>query len=86
MNTDFCLHLQFIIDSLQLNTFIKFFIKMAQIKVTQTSSLIDRPRRQHLIMESLGIRGIGKSKVHETSPSIMGMVRKVMHLVKVENL
>ncbi len=59
---------------------------MTQIKVTQTSSLIDRPRRQHLIMESLGIRGIGKSKVHETSPTIMGMVRKVMHLVKVENL
>ncbi len=59
---------------------------MAQIKVTQTSSLIDRPRRQHLIMKALGIRGIGKSKTHEDSATIMGMVHKVMHLVKVENL
>jgi len=59
---------------------------MAKVKVTQTSSLIGRPERQHKIMQALGLGKIGKSREVENTPQIQGMINKVSHLVKVENL
>lgn len=59
---------------------------MAKVKVTQTNSLIGRPERQHKIMQALGLGKIGKSREVENTPQIQGMINKVSHLVKVENL
>ena len=59
---------------------------MAQIKVKQVKSSIKRLQKQKRILESLGLRGIGKEVTHDASPSIMGMVEKVKHLVLVSKL
>jgi large subunit ribosomal protein L30 len=58
---------------------------MGKVKITQVKSTIDRPKRQKLTMESLGIRKMHQSVVHEATPQIMGMIAKVQHLVVVEN-
>ena len=56
---------------------------MAQIKVKPVKSSIKRLQTQKLTLESLGLRGIGKEVTHEATPSILGMIEKVKHLVKV---
>ena len=57
---------------------------MAKIKITQVRSLIGRPKRQVATMEALGLRKINHTIVKEASPQVIGMVRKISHLVKVE--
>jgi|TARA_B110000003_G_scaffold87049_1_gene89160 large subunit ribosomal protein L30 len=59
---------------------------MAQIKVKQVKSSIKRLQKQKRILESLGLRGIGKEVTHDASRSILGMVEKVKHLVSVTKL
>ena len=56
---------------------------MAKIKVKQLKSSIKRLQTQKRTLESLGLRGIGKEVTHEATPSIMGMIEKVKHLVSV---
>lgn len=55
-----------------------------KIKITQVRSVIDRPKRQKDTMKALGLRKMNQSVVHEATPQILGMVRKVSHLVSVE--
>lgn len=57
---------------------------MAKIKVTKVRSAIKRTQRQKNVLESLGLRKIGQSVVHDDSPTILGMINKVKHLVSVE--
>jgi large subunit ribosomal protein L30 len=57
---------------------------MAQIKITWKKSCIGRPGYQRRIVESLGLKRLHHSVVHEDSPTILGMVNKVQHLVVVE--
>jgi large subunit ribosomal protein L30 len=57
---------------------------MAKIKVTKVKSAINRTKTQKLTLESLGLRRIGQTVEHENTPSILGMVNKVKHLVSVE--
>lgn len=59
---------------------------MAQIKITQVRSKIDRPKRQKATLEALGLRKMHQSVVKEANPQILGMVNKVSHLVKVEEV
>jgi large subunit ribosomal protein L30 len=59
---------------------------MSRIKVTQIKSQIDRPQSQKDTIIALGLGKINKSKEHETSPALQGMIDKVAHLIKVENL
>lgn len=59
---------------------------MGKIKVTQVKSIIDRPQRQKDTMKALGIRKMHQTVVHEATPQILGMVHKVNHLVKVEEV
>ncbi len=54
------------------------------IKVTQVSSPIGRPKDQKATLVGLGLNKMGKTVVLEDTPSIRGMIRKVPHLVKVE--
>jgi len=57
-----------------------------QIKVTQTKSVIDRPKDQKLTIKALGLGRPNYTKVHNDTPQIRGMVTKVHHLVKVEEI
>lgn len=59
---------------------------MKKIKVTQTKSVIDRPERQKRTMVALGLRKLNATVEVEATPQILGMVRKVNHLVTVEEL
>ncbi len=57
---------------------------MTKIKVTKVKSAINRPQTQKRTLESLGLRKIGQTVVHDNTPAIIGMVNKVKHLVSVE--
>jgi len=59
---------------------------MSKIKITQTRSKIGSPKRQKATLEALGLRKINGSVELEATPQILGMVTKVRHLVKVEEL
>ena len=59
---------------------------MAKIKIKQVRSKIDRPGRQKRTLEALGLRRLNQSVEHEATPSIVGMVNKVSHLVSVQKL
>ena len=59
---------------------------MKKIKITQVKSAIDRPERQKLTLKALGLNKLNSSKEVEATDQILGMVRKVDHLVKVEDL
>ena len=57
---------------------------MKKIKVTLIKSGIDRPERQKLTLKALGLNKLNATKEVEATPQILGMVRTVEHLVKVE--
>ncbi len=59
---------------------------MATIKVTQVRSIIDRPKKQKDTIKALGLRRMNHTVEKEATPQIIGMVKKVSHLVKVEGL
>jgi large subunit ribosomal protein L30 len=59
---------------------------MAKVKITQVRSIINRPRSQKDTMTALGLRGIDKSVEKDVNPQIQGMINKIQHLVKVEEL
>ena len=59
---------------------------MAKIKITQVKSTIDRPKDQKATMVALGLRKIGRSNELERTPQIDGMINKVSHLVKIEEI
>jgi large subunit ribosomal protein L30 len=59
---------------------------MGKIKVTQVRSAINRPKRQKATIVALGIKKLHNPVEHEATPQILGMVRTVSHLVKVEEL
>jgi len=57
-----------------------------KIKITQIRSLIGRPEPQRRTIKALGLHRINHSVEHNATPQILGMVNKVRHLVKVEEL
>lgn len=59
---------------------------MKKIKITQVKSGIDRSERQKLTLKALGLNKLNASKEVEATPQILGMVNKVNHLIKVEEL
>jgi large subunit ribosomal protein L30 len=59
---------------------------MAKIKISLIRSTIGALPKQRATVRSLGLRKIGSSVEQEASPEILGMVRVVSHLVKVEEL
>ena len=59
---------------------------MAKIRITQVKSVIDRSERQKKTMQALGLTKINQAVEVEATPSIIGMVRKVNHLVAVESI
>ena len=57
---------------------------MAQIKTTQTKSRINAPAIQKRTLDALGLKKMNHTVVKEDTPSVMGMVEAVRHLVTVE--
>ena len=57
---------------------------MGKIKITKVKSAINRPKNQKLTLEALGLKKIGQVVEHDATPNTLGMVRKVEHLVSVE--
>ncbi len=59
---------------------------MKKIKITQVKSSIDRPERQKATLMALGLTKMNASREVEATPQILGMIRKVEHLLAVEEL
>ncbi len=59
---------------------------MSKIKITQVKSRINRPKKQKLTLDALGLTRNQKTVEHEDTPQVMGMVNKVKHLVNVEKV
>jgi large subunit ribosomal protein L30 len=59
---------------------------MKKLKITLVKSPIDRPERQKLTLQALGLGKTNSVKEVEATPQILGMVRKVEHLLKVEEV
>jgi len=57
-----------------------------KIKITQVRSIIDRPKDQKRTIEALGLGRPNNAKVHNDTPQIRGMINKVSHLVKFEEI
>ncbi|MCB2205389.1 50S ribosomal protein L30 [bacterium] len=59
---------------------------MAKIKITQVRSIIGRLENQKRTIEALGLGRPNYAVVQNDTPQIRGMIRKVAHLVKVEEV
>lgn len=57
---------------------------MAKVKITQVKSTIDRPKKQKLTIQALGLGKINRTVEVELTPQIQGMINKVQHLVEVQ--
>ena len=57
---------------------------MAKLKITQTRSAIGQSSEHRGTLRALGLGKIGRTREHEESPALAGMLRKVRHLVRVE--
>ena len=57
-----------------------------KLKITQIKSTIGRPARHGRIIRSLGIKRMHHTVEHDKTPVILGQIRKVSHLVKVEEV
>ena len=57
---------------------------MAKLRITQTRSAIGQSRTHRGTLRALGLGKIGRTREHEESPALAGMLRKVRHLVRIE--
>jgi large subunit ribosomal protein L30 len=59
---------------------------MSPLKVTQVRSVIGSIEDQKRTVRALGLKRIRDSRVHRDTPQIRGMIHKVQHLVRVEEV
>jgi large subunit ribosomal protein L30 len=59
---------------------------MTKIRVTQIKSKIGSTARQKRTLEALGIKKMQQTVEHDNTPVIQGMITKVRHLVKIEEV
>ena len=59
---------------------------MAKLKITQVRSAIGRQKNQKITLRTLGIHRMNETVVHDDTPQIRGMIRKIGHLLKVEEV
>jgi large subunit ribosomal protein L30 len=57
---------------------------VAKLKVTQVRSVIGQSERHRGTLRALGLGRIGRTAEHAESPQLAGMLRKVRHLVRIE--
>ena len=58
---------------------------MPKLRITQTRSVIGQTQKHRGTLRALGLGRIGRSVEREESPQVAGMLRKVRHLVRVED-
>ena len=56
---------------------------MTKIKIKQVRSRIGRPKDQKRTLDALGLRKMNQEVEHNATPQILGMVRKIKHLITV---
>lgn len=59
---------------------------MAKVRITQVRSIIKRPADQKATMKALGLRKMNHTVEKEVTPQVQGMIKKVNHLLKVEEV
>lgn len=59
---------------------------MSKVKIKLVRSVIGRPKDQKATVAALGLKRMNQEKEIETSPQIMGMIKKVNHLLAVEEV
>lgn len=59
---------------------------MAKLKLTLVRSVIGRPKKQKATIEALGLRKMNQTVEKDASPQLRGMVKKVQHLLTVEEV
>ncbi|UNK17944.1 50S ribosomal protein L30 [Paenibacillus sp. N3/727] len=59
---------------------------MAKLEITLVRSVIGRPEDQRVTVKTLGLRKINHSVVQNDSPAIRGMIKKVNHLISVQEI
>ncbi len=59
---------------------------MAIVKLTQVKSTIDRTEVQKRTVRALGFTKMHQTIEKEATPQILGMIRQVSHLLKIENI
>lgn len=59
---------------------------MKKLKVTLKKSLIGSTTKQKSTASGLGLRKINQSNILQNTPAIRGMVKKLLHLVNVEEV
>ena len=57
-----------------------------KLRVTQVKSGIGRMEKQRRVLRGLGLRGPNTEVLVENTPAVRGMVKKVLHLVQVEEV
>ncbi|HOE14727.1 MAG TPA: 50S ribosomal protein L30 [Candidatus Saccharicenans sp.] len=60
--------------------------KKKYLKIKLVRSLIGRPEKHRLVARGLGLKKLNSEVIREDCPEIRGMVRKISHLVKVEEI
>jgi len=59
---------------------------MAKLKITLVRSLIGRPETQRKIARAMGLTKINRSVIREDVPQVRGVINKIPHLLKVEEV
>ncbi|HEV3223428.1 MAG TPA: 50S ribosomal protein L30 [Puia sp.] len=59
---------------------------MKKLRITQIKSGIDRSERQKLTLQALGLKKLHNPREIEATPQVLGMIRTVEHLLKVEEV
>jgi len=57
-----------------------------KLKITQIRSTIGREKRQKRTVRALGLKKLNQTVIHDDTPSIRGMIEKVKHLLKLEEV
>ena len=59
---------------------------MAKLCIQQVRSAIGRREDQKKTLIALGITRVGKKVIHDDTPQIMGMIKKISHLLEVSEV
>lgn len=59
---------------------------MTKLRITYVKSVIGYDKSQKATVRALGLRHLNQSVLHEDSPAVRGMIHKVSHLIKVEEV
>ncbi len=59
---------------------------LPKVKITQVRSTINRPKDQKATIAALGLGKMNRTVEKEVNPQILGMIKKVSHLVKLEEV